>query len=223
MRRAIALCGILLVCGSHGAAAQSENMSFFVTSANPGDGAALGGLEGADAYCEYLAGQAGVGGLTWRAYLSTTGEGGENARDRIGDGPWYNFEGTMVARDLEHLHSNGVNLTKTTILTEKGEVLNGRGDSPNMHDVLTGSTMDGRASDAEGDTTCSNWTSTGEGSALVGHHDRIGGGPNPTSWNSAHGSRGCSLENLRGTGGDGRFYCFASDGPTGGGERPARP
>ncbi|MDX1395702.1 MAG: hypothetical protein R3195_15070 [Gemmatimonadota bacterium] len=217
MKRLPGILAALLLIGAQTAAAQEQQMTFFVTSANPGDGADLGGLEGADAYCETLADAAGVGDLTWHAYLSTTGPGGVNARDRIGEGPWHNHAGTLVARDLYHLHSNGSNLTKATILTENGDELNGRGDDPNMHDVLTGSTMEGMASDADGDTTCSNWTSSSaDGSALVGHHDRVGGGQNPTSWNSAHASRGCGLENLRGTGGDGRFFCFAIDG--GGGE-----
>ena len=214
MKRVPAILAALLLATTGALSAQAaDNMSFFVTSANPGDGADLGGVEGADAYCQTIAAEAGVGQFTWHAYLSTTGSGGVNARDRIGEGPWLNYEGTQIARDLYHLHSNGVNLTKASILTEKGEELNGRGDDPNMHDVLTGSTMEGMSSDADGDTTCSNWTtSSADGSALVGHHDRIGGGQNPTSWNSAHGSRGCSLENLRGTGGDGRFFCFATDG-----------
>jgi len=214
MKRAITLLAVLTLFGVQPALAQDDNMSFFVVSANPGDGADFGGLEGADAYCETLAAAVGAGGLTWRAYLSTTGSGGVNARDRIGEGPWFNYAGRMVANDVDHLHSNGPNLTKGTILTENGDELNGGGDSPNMHDVLSGSLMDGTASDSGDDTTCGNWTSSGEGSALVGHHDRQGGGANPSSFNSAHGSRGCSLENLRGTGGDGRFYCFATDGPS---------
>lgn len=215
MKRIALLTTAFLVLSAGAVVAQDENISFFITSANPGDGADLGGLEGADAFCEYLAEEAGLPDRTWRAYLSTTGAGGVNARDRIGDGPWYNHAGTMVARDVEHLHSNGPNLTKGTILTENGDEVNGRGDSPNQHDILTGTLMNGMASDADGDTTCSNWTSSDEGSALVGHHDRQGGGQNPSSFNSAHGSRGCSLEALRGTGGDGRFYCFATDGPSG--------
>jgi len=204
---------ILAACVSLGAqTTAAQDMTFFVTSANPGNGADLGGLEGADDYCQTLAADVGAGNLTWHAYLSTTGEGGVDARDRIGDGPWYNQAGTLIARDVEHLHSNGPNLTKATILTERGDVLNGRGDSPNRHDVLTGSLMDGTAASGDADTTCGNWTSsTADGSALVGHHDRQGGGPNPTSWNSAHPSRGCSLENLRSTGGDGRVLCFAID------------
>ena len=216
MKRTISLTAILLAFGASAAAAQDANISFFITSSNSGDGADLGGLDGADAYCETLAEAAGLPDRMWRAYLSTTGPGGVDARDRIGDGPWYNHAGTMIARDVTHLHSNGPNLTKATILTENGDEVNGRGDQPNQHDILSGSLMNGMASDADGDTTCSNWTSGGEGSALVGHHDRQGGGQNPTSWNEAHPSRGCSLENLRGTGGDGRFYCFATDGPSGG-------
>ncbi|MYA32069.1 MAG: hypothetical protein F4164_07340 [Gemmatimonadales bacterium] len=216
MRRTIGFMALLFAFGASGAAAQDDNISFFITSSNPGDGADLGGIEGADAYCETLAAAAGLPDRMWRAYLSTTGAGGVNARDRIGDGPWFNHAGTMIARDVEHLHSNGPNLTKTTILTENGNEVNGRGDQPNQHDILTGTLMNGMAaSDVDGDTTCHNWTSSGEGSALVGHHDRIGGGQNPTSWNEAHGSRGCSLDDLRGTGGDGRFYCFATDGPGG--------
>ncbi|WP_423927311.1 hypothetical protein [Candidatus Palauibacter sp.] len=216
MKRAISLTAILLAFGASAAAAQDANISFFITSSNSGDGADLGGLDGADAYCETLAEAAGLPDRMWRAYLSTTGAGGVNARDRIGDGPWYNHAGTLIARGVEHLHSNGPNLTKATILTENGDQVNGRGDQPNRHDILSGSLMNGMASDADGDTTCSNWMSSGEGSALVGHHDRQGGGQNPTSWNEAHASRGCSLEDLRGTGGDGRFYCFATDGPSGG-------
>jgi len=211
MKRIFWLFAVLLVFGAQAAVSQ-EGMTFFVTSANPGDGADLGGLEGADNYCQVLAEAAGAGDLTWHAYLSTTGPGGVDARDRIGDGPWHNQAGTLIANDVDHLHSNGPNLTKATILTEKGDVLNGRGDSPNMHDVLSGSLMDGTAADTDGDSTCDNWSSSAsDGSALVGHHDRQGGGPNPTSWNSAHPSRGCGLEDLRGTGGDGRFFCFAVD------------
>ena len=192
-----------------GSGAQDSTMTFFLTSAGPGNGANLGGLEGADRHCVALAEGSGRHGMTWHAYLSTTGSGGVNARDRIGSGPWYNSKGVMIARDIAHLHSNGVNLTKDTQLNEMGEVVNGRGDSPNMHDIITGSQMDGTAFSGDEDSTCSNWTSNGEGSARVGHHDRSGGGENPTSWNSAHGSRGCSQENLQGTGGNGFYYCFA--------------
>jgi hypothetical protein len=197
------------------AQAQDASMTFFITSVGPGDGANLGGLEGADAHCQYLAEQAGAAELTWHAYLSLPAEGGRaavNARDRIGDGPWHNAEGALVATDVEILHSNGANLGKEASLTEHGEMVNGRGDSPNMHDILTGSDLWGRAFPAGEDTTCGGWTSNGEGSARVGHHDRIGGGEYARSWNSAHGSRGCSQENLQGTGGNGLFYCFAIDG-----------
>ncbi len=207
------------------ASPMSGAMSFFVTSANPGDGADLGGLEGADAWCRTLAEEAGAGDLTWHAYLSTTGGASEtvDARDRIGDGPWFNYEGVLVARDVAELHSEQNNLTKETILTEKGAILNGRGDRPNMHDILTGSRLDGTAFPPGEDTTCSNWTSSsGDGSARVGHHDRTGGGEYPSSWNSAHGSRGCGLEDLRGTGGDGRFYCFAIDAPEAAAEEARR-
>ena len=178
----------------------SENsMSFFITSVGPGNGANLGGLEGADKHCQMLAGEVGGGDQTWRAYLSTSAiDGAEavNARDRIGSGPWYNAKGVMVAKDVDDLHSDNNMLSKENSLNEKGGVVNGRGDQPNMHDVITGSQLDGTAFTDNEDHTCSNWTSQGEGSAQVGHHDRQGGGSNPTSWNSAHGSRGCSQANL---------------------------
>ena len=186
------------------------NMSFFITSAGPGDGANLGGLEGADRHCQMLAQAAGAGTRTWRAYLSTTGPGGVNARARIGSGPWYNAKGVMIARDVDQLHGEN-NLTKGTQLTEQGNMVNGRGDTPNQHDILTGSQLDGTAAGGSDDSTCGNWTSNGEGSALVGHHDRQGGGANPTSWNTAHGSRGCSQDDLIGTGGNGYFYCLATN------------
>ncbi len=193
--------------------AQSAQMNFFITSAGPGNGADLGGLLGADRHCQSLAAAVGAGDRTWHAYLSATASGGEeavNARDRIGSGPWYNFNGVMVAENVDQLHGDN-NLTKETIVTERGDMVNGRGDSPNMHDILTGSNLDGTVAVGDGDTTCSNWTSSGEGSAMAGHHDRQGGGGNPTSWNSAHGSRGCSQENLQGTGGNGFFYCFGGN------------
>ena len=203
---AIAVVGIAAAV-SH---AQDSGMSFFLTSAGPGDGANLGGLEGADAHCTALAEAAGVEGKTWRAYLSTTGSGGVNARDRIGSGPWYNANGVMVASDVDDLHSDNNKLSKDNSISEMGDVINGRGDSPNRHDILTGSSMNGMAYDSGDDSTCQNWTtSSGDGSARVGHHDRIGGGQNPTSWNDAHGSRGCGQADLQGTGGDGLFYCFA--------------
>lgn len=189
-------------------------MSFFITSKGSGNGADLGGLSGADQHCQALAKAAGAGGKTWRAYLSTTASGGQaavNARDRIGSGPWYNAKGVQVAANVDDLHSENTKLGKENSLTETGQVVNGRGDSPNMHDILTGSQLDGTAFPADGDHTCGNWTSSGEGSAQVGHHDRQGGGANPNSWNSAHGSKGCSQENLQGTGGNGFFYCFAID------------
>ena len=206
----ILLIAVLLVAlGSSAGLAQDAQMTFFITSVGSGNGADLGGLEGADRHCQSLASAVGAGDKTWRAYLSTTGSGGVNARDRIGSGPWLNFNGVVVAENVDQLHGDN-NLTKETILTEKGDMSNGRGDDPNMHDILTGSGLDGTAQAAEGDTTCGNWTNSGEGSALVGHHDRQGGGANPTSWNSAHASRGCSQENLQATGGNGFFYCFAT-------------
>ncbi len=204
---------LLAMLGSSPASSQDAGMSFFITSAGPGNGAALGGLAGADQHCQTLAEAVGAGNRTWRAYLSTSASGGQaavNAGDRIGEGPWYNAEGVRVARDIAELHGDN-NLTKETVLTEKSEMINGRGDDPNRHDILTGSKSDGTAFPGDADTTCQNWTGGGEGSARVGHHDRTGGGDDGSSWNSAHGSRGCSQENLQGTGGDGLFYCFAID------------
>jgi hypothetical protein len=197
------------------AIAQESEMSFFLTSKGPGDGANLGGLAGADAHCQMLALSVGAGGRTWRAYLSTSGIDGEpavNARDRIGTGPWSSANGAQVAADVADLHSDNNKLSKENSISERGEMINGRGDSPNRHDILTGSNLDGTAfSDGE-DHTCRDWTYNGaDGSAQVGHHDRTGGGANPTSWNSAHGSRGCSQTDLQGTGGDGLYYCFAID------------
>jgi hypothetical protein len=189
-------------------------MSFFITSKGSGNGAALGGLSGADQHCQSLAKAAGAGGKTWRAYLSTSASGGQaavNARDRIGSGPWFNSKGVQIAANVADLHSENTNTGKENSLTETGQVVNGRGDSPNMHDILTGSQLDGTAFAAGEDHTCGNWTSSGEGSAQVGHRDRQGGGANPNSWNSAHGSKGCSQANLQGTGGNGYFYCFAID------------
>jgi hypothetical protein len=191
----------------------SENMSFFITSAGSGKGAELGGLEGADKHCQALAKAVGSK-KTFHAYLSAGGANGKaavNAKDRIGSGPWYNSKGVMVAKNVEDLHSASNNLKKDTSITEKGEVVNGRGDTPNQHDILTGSQVDGTAFTTPEDHTCKNWTSGSDGSAQVGHHDRQGGGANPTSWNSSHPSKGCSQENLVGTGGSGRFYCFATN------------
>ena len=194
------------------AATQSSDLSFFITSAGPGDGANLGGLDGADRHCQMLAQTAGAGSKTWRAYLSTTGAGGVNARDRIGTGPWHNASGVQVASNVTNLHSDNNNLTKETQLNENGDIVNGRGDTPNMHDILTGSQLDGNAAGGSDDSTCGNWTkNSSDGSALVGHHDRQGGGANPTSWNSAHGSRGCGQADLQGTGGNGFYYCFATN------------
>lgn len=212
MRKLRCAIGVLLLIGTVPAHAQSAQMNFFITSAGPGTGADLSGLAGADRHCTDLAREAGVTGFEWHAYLSaakTESSPAVNARDRIGTGPWFNYAGVQIAKDLDDLHGENNNLTKGTILTEKGAPVNGRGDQPNMHDILTGSGLDGRIVSGDEDSTCSNWTShAGEGSALVGHHDRQGGGQNPTSWNSAHGSRGCGQSNLQGTGGNGFFYCF---------------
>lgn len=190
-------------------------MSFFLTSANPGYGADLGGLAGADAYCQKLATSVDAGSKNWRAYLSTTANGSSpavNARDRIGRGPWQNAKGTVVAVNVNELHGSN-QLNKQTALTEKGEVISGRGDPVNMHDVLTGSTPDGRVAIAAGDTTCGNWTLSGAGSALVGHHDRTGLDESAAakSWNASHPTRGCGMEALQVTGGAGLFYCFAAN------------
>jgi hypothetical protein len=207
-----------LLGGAGGALADggAAEMTFFVTSTGPGKGADLGGLEGADAHCRALAAAAGSKRTSWRAYLSTTAPGGAagvNARDRIGPGPWRNVKGVVVARTVDELHAAGGGPTKQTALTEKGEVVSGRGDAVNAHDMLTGSDPAGLYSTAGGDTTCANWTSGGEGSAIVGHHDRLGlkDTRHMTSWNSSHGTRGCSQEALKGTGGAGLFYCFAAE------------
>lgn len=205
---------VALACFALPAAAQAENLSFFITSKGPGDGANLGGLAGADAHCQQLASAAGAGSKTWRAYLSAGAADGKpavNARDRIGKGPWHNAKGVQVAANVDDLHSDNNKLGKENSLTEMGKMVNGRGDSPNQHDILTGSNLDGTAFADGNDHTCGNWMSNGEGSAQVGHHDRQGGGQNPTSWNAAHGSRGCSQANLVGTGGNGYFYCFAAN------------
>lgn len=201
----------LIVAGLTGAFAADAKMGFFITSVGMGDGANLGGLEGADAYCGKLATAAGSGDRTWVAYLSTEADGkrGISARDRIGSGPWYNANGELIAVDVDQLHLNP-NIIKRTAVDENGNPVRGRGDKPNEHDILTGSMADGTAYFPDDkDHTCSNWTSNGEGSAQVGHHDRHGGGN--TSWNSAHGSRGCSQDALKRTGGAGLFMCFAAD------------
>ncbi|HEY0112662.1 MAG TPA: hypothetical protein VGB59_05860 [Allosphingosinicella sp.] len=193
---------------------EPENkLSFFITSAGSGDGANLGGLAGADRICQERAQAVGAGSKRWRAYLSVSagpGTAAVNARDRIGRGPWYNAKGVPVAMSVADLHSADNHINKNDALTETGAVVNGRGDSPNTHDILTGSQADGTAFAGDSDRTCGNWTRNGEGSAQVGHHDRQGGGADPTSWNSAHPSRGCSQANLQGSGGNGLFYCFAS-------------
>ena len=204
----------LAACAQMSSTPQST-MSFFVTSANPGYGADLGGLAGADAYCQKLATSVNAVSKNWRAYLSSTANGPSpavNARERIGRGPWQNAKGTVVAANVDELHGSN-QLTKQTALTEKGEVISGRGDPVNMHDVLTGSTPDGRVAVAAGDTTCGNWTLSGAGSALVGHHDRTGLDESPAakSWNASHPTRGCGMEALKVTGGAGLFYCFAAN------------
>jgi hypothetical protein len=196
------------------------NIGFFITSAGPGDGANLGGLAGADRHCQQLASAAGAGNRTWRAYLSTQAVGGAqavNARDRIGNGPWHNVKGEIIAQNIDDLHSANNKINKQTALDEKGQTVNGRGDTPNRHDILTGSTPDGRAFGPEEDRTCGNWTKNGQGAAMVGHHDRVGLQDTEAarSWNSSHPSRGpgggCSQADLRSTGGDGLFYCFAAN------------
>jgi hypothetical protein len=203
------------------AQAQQNAMTFFITSNGPGNGGNLGGLAGADAHCARLAEAAGTTGKTWRAYLSTQGANAVNAKDRIGRGPWQNAKGQMIAKDVAELHSAANPINKQTGLSEKGEPINGRGDTPNRHDILTGSQEDGTAFAAGDDRTCNNWTSSTNGAAMVGHHDRQGlrdDAPSK-SWNTSHPSRGpqtapnegCAQASLRGTGGDGLFYCFASN------------
>ena len=220
MRLALFVILVLVsVSVSSPAQAQQTSMTFFITSAGPGKGADLGGLDGADRVCQALAQAVGAGDRTWRAYLSTQAVGGAqavNARDRIGRGPWQNAKGVVIAKDVDELHGTN-NLTKQTALNEKGEVVNGRGDTPNRHDILTGSMPDGRSFPAAEDRTCGNWTKSGQGAAMVGHHDRMGLNEEPPakSWNSSHPSRGpdggCSQADLRSTGGDGLFYCFAAN------------
>jgi hypothetical protein len=210
----VALTFVSFPTGSH---AQQASMTFFITSAGSGKGGDLGGIEGADRICQSLAQAAGAGGRTWRAYLSTQAAGGTpaiNARDRIGSSLWQNARGEVIARSVDDLHSADNKISKQTALNEKGDVVNGRGDQPNMHDMLTGSQPDGTAFAAAEDRTCGNWTKSGaEGAAMLGHHDRQGLTEDPPakSWNSSHPSRGgCSQEALRGTGGNGLFYCFAT-------------
>ncbi|MGN6142750.1 MAG: hypothetical protein ACTHOP_04100 [Mesorhizobium sp.] len=209
MRRLLVATTFILAATGGAAVAQDATMSFFVTSAGSGNGADLGGLQGADAHCASLAETAGVKGKTWHAYLST---GDTDAKDRIGKGPWFNAKGEKIADDVASLHSDANKLTKQTALNEKGEVINGRGDTPNRHDILTGSKPDGTRI---ADQTCGDWTMSGaEGVAMMGHSDRTGLDDSAAakSWNSSHASRGgCSQEALKGTGGDGLFYCFATD------------
>jgi hypothetical protein len=216
VRMGAPLAALLALFSVAPAAAQQANMSFFVTSTGPGQGADLGGLAGADAHCQKLAATAGAGAKTWKAYLSTQGAGAVNARDRIGKGPWVNAKGVTVAKDVADLHGKN-NLTKQTALSEKGEVINGRGDTPNRHDILTGSQPDGTAFAPDKDMTCKNWTSSTQGSAMLGHADRIGlrDDAASVSWNSSHPSRGpgggCTQTDLKSTGGDGLLYCFAAN------------
>jgi hypothetical protein len=210
---AVALTGLSLTAPTQ---AQQAAMSFFVTSVGKGDGADLGGLAGADAHCQALAKAAGSTETNWHAYLSTTepgGVAGVNARDRIGKGPWQNAKGVVVAKSVGDLHSDSNNINKQTALTEKGEIVSGRGDAVNMHDILTGSDPQGLYSTAGGDTTCGNWTKSGDGSAIVGHHDRTGlkDTRHMNSWNSSHGSRGSSQDSLKSTGGAGDIYCFLAN------------
>jgi hypothetical protein len=193
---------------------QKSGMTFFITSVGSGKGANLGGLAGADKHCQALAQAVGAGNRTWRAYLSASAADGKpavNARDRIGKGPWQNAKGVVVAKNVDELHGNP-NIDKETALSEKGERINARGDKPNMHDILTGSQPDGRAFTGNEDRTCRNWTSSGDGAAVVGHHDRMGlrDDESSRSWNSSHPSRGCSQEALGSSGGNGLFYCFAN-------------
>lgn len=210
MRRALAFvivsaaaCGSVLV--DQAFAQQQNRPGFFVTSSGTGTGD-LGGLSGADARCQMLAKATGAPNRTWRAYLSTTGPNGVNARDRIGNGPWYNVKGTLIAQNLAELHSDKANINNDTALDEQGRPINSQG-APNRHDILTGSTADGTATEM----TCENWTSSGAGSATVGHHDRLTFGKPGSPWNSAHPSKGCSADNLRASGGAGLIYCFAAD------------
>ena len=203
---------VLGACASMAPSSPQSKMTFFVTSANPGKGADLGGLAGADAHCQALATAAGAGKRTWHAYLATTSNGQPqvNARDRIGSGPWQNVKGDVIATSVDDLHTDN-KITKLTALTEKGETVNGRGDTPNMHDILTGTQPDGRGIAGNVDSTCSNWSSSTTGAAMLGHSDRTGLDDSvpAKSWNSSHQSRGCSMDALKSTGGAGLMYCFA--------------
>jgi hypothetical protein len=216
---AAAVAAMLAGCGAMRSGMGASPMSFFITSANPGKGGDFGGLAGADRHCQALAASAGVGGKTWRAYLSNAAMAGQpavNARDRIGAGPWRNAKGEVVATSVADLHSANNKLGKQTSLNERGAVVPGRGDPVNMHDILTGSRPDGTAVPAEPgkDTTCGNWTLSTGGSAIAGHHDKDGTNPDPVanvSWNSSHGTRGCSIDQLKQSGSAGLLYCFATN------------
>jgi hypothetical protein len=203
---ALAFAPLTVILISIASAQQAAPVGFFVTSVGSGNGGDLGGLAGADKHCQTLAAAAGAGNRTWRAYLSTTGAGAVNARDRIGSGPWYNVKGVLVAQNVEALHSDAANINPETALDEQGRMINSEG-APNRHDMLTGSTVEGTATEMN----CQNWTSSGPGTATVGHHDRLARGNPGSPWNSAHASQGCSMENLRGSGGAGLYYCFAAD------------
>jgi hypothetical protein len=211
----VAAVAFLSLAGSVDVDAQQSETTFFITSTGSGKGADLGGLAGADQHCQHLAQAAGLGAKTWHAYLSTQGAGAVNARDRIGQGPWQNAKGVVVAKSVADLHGQN-NITKQTALTEKGDVVNGRGDTPNMHDILTGSQPDGTAFAAGEDKTCGNWTKSSQGAAMVGHSDRQGLRDDDASksWNSSHTSRGpdggCSQNDLKSTGGNGLFFCFGT-------------
>jgi len=226
MRLSVAISATALSFGlTGGAQSQQADMTFFITSAGPGKGADLGGLAGADSHCQSLAQAAGAGNKTWRAYLSTNGRGGANAvnaRDRIGNGPWQNAKGVVIATSVADLHSDNNKIEKANALDEKGQPIKVRGDTPNMHDILTGSDKDGRAFPPNMDLTCQNWTSSSSGVAMLGHADRAGNPPvagsqnveayaaTARSWNAAHTSRSCSQPDLIATGGNGLFYCFAA-------------
>src|ERR1700737_5277984 len=213
-KNALAITSVLLVAigVTALARAQENTMSFFITSVGLGKGGNLGGLEGADRHCQSLAQAVGAGGKTWRAYLSTQGQGGVNAKDRIGNGPWFNAKGVQVASSLADLHSNN-KINKETGLDEHGMAVKGGTDTPNPHDMLTGTLQDGTAVAGADDATCGNWTSSadGQGSAVVGHHDLIGNTQGPNFWNYSHKTPGCSPANLQRVGGAGLFYCFATN------------
>jgi len=203
----------LLASAPAPAEAQQSSMSFFVTSVGPGKGADLGGLEGADRHCQSLAATAGAGSKTWHAYLSTQGANAINAKDRIGSGPWSNAKGVQIASSVADLHSDNNKINKESALDEKGQPVKGRGDTPNQHDILTGTQRDGTAVPGPDDATCSNWTSSadGQGNAVVGHHDLVGNPQGINFWNFSHKTPGCAPANLQRTGGAGFFYCFATN------------